>query len=80
MINFNHTGDWSAETVWTSNHFAAIRLHGGTYQTTVSANGYSNTQSINSDGVLYLKIMDDGSWKIYGGETGVLNAPVESNN
>ncbi|GAX90279.1 S-layer homology domain-containing protein [Effusibacillus lacus] len=67
-IEQKHVADWTLEVLWKSNRYAAVKVNGDVYDVTVTKDGQSRTHRVDASSTVFLKKMNDGSWKVYGGE------------
>lgn len=64
-IEVEKVSDQTLTVVEKSDRFAVVESSGGSYTTTTTFENDTTTETIHSDGIYYLKKMEDGSWKVY---------------
>ena len=64
-LDVTHTGTYAATVVSKSDRFATVDLTGASYDFIVKAEGTTFTQSQDTSGLMLLRKLPDGTWKIY---------------
>lgn len=64
-IDMEKVSDQTLTVLDKTDRFAIVESAGGSYTTTTTIDNDTTTETIHSDGIYYLKKMEDGSWKVY---------------
>lgn len=64
-IEMEKISDQKLKVVQKADRFAVIESSGGSYRATTTIDNETNTETVATDGIYYLKKMNDDSWKVY---------------
>jgi hypothetical protein len=64
-MSVEETSARNLEVVFATDRFAIVNSTGGAYSFTYALGGEESVETQSNDGLYYMKMMDDNSWKIY---------------